>query len=315
MNFFEKETRRAEAASSYIKIAVILICAVTLCSSVMLTVLNKTFIGESGLYLNSAPTALPVILALLSVAVCFYGTMNIRKASRLEMLPRASRRTLSVISFLFIAQFFAIFIIYLLLGPLDIQYGVTNSLELAEKMKAALICYEILIPLSLFAPVYFVLAAFKRQINALFGSVTLIWILLYILRLYFDVTDWVMSPRKLTMICAMCIAAIFILYEIRFALGRGSSRKYFFFTALSAIFCISCGSAGVCSIYFGVYPLNYELPYFGVALLIGVYALVRVLSFIPKKSEKRVYEDFDMFDEEEIEDKTSEKEETSTETL
>ncbi len=314
MNFFEKETRRAEAGSSYIKIAVILICAVTACSAVALALFNRAFMGDNGLYINGAPTVLPIILVLVSIAVCVYGTMNVRKASKLERIPYVSRTPLLVISALLIAEFFAIFLIYILLGPLDIQYGidmgVANSLELAEKMKMALMCYELLVPLSLFAPVYFVIAAYKKQINAFFGSITLIWMLLYILRLYFDVTDWVMSPRKLTMICAMCIAALFILSEIRFAFGRGSARKYFFFASLSAIFCTSCGFAGICSVFSGAYPLNYEIPYFGVALVIGVYALVRVLSFIPEKDDRDEDEYFDMFEEESEENAAEDSEET-----
>lgn len=290
MNSPQNERRTAQAASSYVKIAVILICAVAVISAIALAVFNRVYLAENGLYLNGAPAALPISLTVIAIAACVFGTMNVRRAHRLDCLPDTGNVALTMLSFLITAEFFAIFIIYFLLGAADLQYGFGGSIEsnpaLAEKMKAAILCYKILMPLSLFAPIYFIVAAFKKKISALFGSVTLAWIILYILRLYFDVTDWVMSPRKLTMICAMCIAALFILYEIRFAFSRGSSRKYFFFAALASIFCIGCGFAGVFSVLSGVYPLNYELPYYGACLLIGIYALIRVISFIPARDDE-----------------------------
>ncbi len=314
MNFSDKEKRSAQAASSYIKIAVILICAVAAVSAMALAVFNRLYIGDNGLYVNSAPAAIPVALAVIAVGAAVFATMHTRSAQRLDALPETGSYALPMLSFVITAEFFAMFIIYLLLGAVDIQYGFGGSIEaspeLAEKMKTALFCYKLMMPFSLFAPIYFIVVAFKKRISALFGSVTLIWIMLYILRLYFDVTDWVTSPRKLTMICAMCIAALFILYEIRFTFSRGSSRKYVFFASLSAIFCFACGFAGVFSVLSGVYPLSYELSYFGVCLLIGVYALIRVISFIPKAKRYEddsycVYESGEKADETEAEVESS----------
>lgn len=296
MNFSDKEKRIAQAASSYIKIAVILICAVAVVSAMALAIFNRLYIGDNGLYVNSAPVAILVTLAIISVGAAVFATMHTRSAQRLDSLPETGSYALTMLSFVITAEFFAMFIIYLLLGAVDIQYGfggsIENNPELAEKMRTALFCYKLMMPFSLFAPIYFIVVAFKKRISALFGSVTLIWIMLYILRLYFDVTDWVTSPRKLTMICAMCVAALFILYEIRFTFSRGSSRKYVFFAALCTIFCFACGFAGVFSVLSGVYPLSYELSYYGVCLLIGIYALIRVISFIPGK---RRYEDDSYF--------------------
>ncbi len=296
MNFPEKERRVAQAGSAYIKMAILIICAVIVFSSMILAVFNRIYIGDNGLYVNGAPTVFLVILALISIAACVFGTMNVRRALKLDSVPDTGDVSLPMLSVLMAADFFAMFIIYFMLGAVDLQYGfggsIDNSPELAEKMKTAILCYKLLVPLSLFAPIYFIVAAFKKKISALFGSITLVWIILYVLRLYFDVTDWVMSPRKLTMICAMCIAALFILYEIRFAFSRGSSRKYFFFAALAATFCFCCGFAGVFSIISGVYPVNYELPYYSICLLIGVYALVRVLSFISSGMNENDYDDY-----------------------
>ncbi len=292
MNLFGKGRH---ATTLRINTAVVSTVVLSACAAVLLTTFNRTYLAENGLYKNGAPTACLVVLALLAVGVALFGAMNMSSRADGEILPKCSYRAQTIISFILVAEFVSIFALYFLLGPIDLQYGVGHGIanieNVTEKMKVALLCYRLLIPLSLFAPIYFVVAAMKKRVDPLFGCVTLVWTLLYILRLYFDVTDWVMSARKLTVICAVCVFAIFLMNEIRFAFGRGSFRKYFFFASLSAVFCIASGFAGVCSVLIKIYPLNYELGYYGVVLFMGLYAIVRVMSFLPeKRSHREIYD-------------------------
>lgn len=299
MNLFGKGRR---AATKRTNVSIVLTCVLSVCCAVLLTAFNSSYLGENGLYKNSSPVILLVLLALISVGAAVFGAINMTAHANASDLPMYNSKALTFVSIVMIAEFVSIFALYFLLGPLDLQYGVghgiSNIPDLAEKMKIALLCYRLLIPLSLFASVYFVLAAMKKKIDPLFGSVTLVWLLIYILRLYFDVTDWVMSVRKLTVICAVCIFAMFLINEIRFAFGRASFRKYYFFASLGAIFCISSGFAGVCSIFINIYPLNYELGYYGAVLFMGLYALIRVLSFLPeKRSHREIYDAYASSDE------------------
>lgn len=292
MNLFGKGSR---ATTSRINVSVVLTCILSFCCAVSLTAFNRSYLGENGLYKNSSPVWLLVLLAIMSMGASVFGALNMSSRSDASLLPKYNGKATVVISVVMIAEFVSIFALYFLLGPLDLRYGVghgvANMPDIVEKMKIALLCYRLLIPLSLFASVYFVIAAMKKRIDPLFGCITLIWLLLYILRLYFDISDWVMSVRKLTVICAVCVFAMFLMNEIRFAFGRASFRKYFFFASLSAVFCISSGFAGVCSIFIKIYPLNYELGYYGVLLFMGLYALVRVLSFLPeKRSHREIYD-------------------------
>lgn len=304
MNLFEKGSY---ARLYRLKASLVLISVLSFCSAVGLTAFNRTYLAQNGLYKNGAALIIPVLLAFFAVGSCIFGALSVESSDNVSDLPSARRTPLTVVSFVLGAELVSIFIIYMLLGPLDIQYGVgkgiLNTPDLAEKMKTALLCYRLMVPLSLFAPIYFVIAAMKNKIDAFFGSITLVWVLLYIMRLYFDVTDWVMSVRKLSVICAMCIFAIFLIHEIRFAFGRGDLRKYFFFSSLSSVFCISCGFAGVCSVFIKVYPLNYELPYYGALLFMGVYAFIRTLAFLPgKRSHSEIYDAYASEEENESED-------------
>ncbi len=273
--------RQQSLGSSKSKVAVVLIFVLSVFSAIALSLINRLYMEENYLYANGAPTAVLPILALAAVFVAFFGMIFVKRSDySVSELPSAGNSALYIISLLFVAEFIAIFILYFMYGAFDIGYGadIKNNAELLEKLDTATLSYQIMIILTPLAPVYFVVAAFKRKISAFFGSVTLLWVLAYILRTYFDVTDWVMSPRKLSMICAMCFAALFILYEIRFSFARGNVRRYFFMSALTAVFCFSAGLAGVLSSLFGAYPSAFEIPYYAVAMMLGIYACVRIYS-------------------------------------
>ena len=267
--------------SSKLKVTVAIIFVLSVISAIALSVINRLYIAENYLYINGAPTAVLPILAFVTVIVAIFGMLSVRKNDYSpKELPNAGNSLIYTVSLLLVAEFLAIFVLYVMYGAFDIGYGasIKNDASLLEKLETATLFYQLMIILTPLAPVYFVIVAFKQKISSFFGSITLLWILAYILRLYFDVTDWVMSPRKLSMICAMCFAALFMLYEIRFSFGRGNVRRYFFISSLTSVFCFSAGLAGVLSSLFGVFPSSFEIPYYGVAFALGVYAGARIYS-------------------------------------
>lgn len=291
MNFSVSGKRVARVSSPLIRGSIIATYVITAFSAIALTAFNRLYMEDNYIYANNSPVILLVILALVAVASAIYGSFSLQRASRLSSLPEIGTYGAygTMITSVLITAFFATaFLLYLVAGPYDIEYftgEIIPGSSLAKEMKGALGCYMATAVFAPFAGIYFIIVAFKKKINALFGSMTLIWMVLYILRLYFDISDWVMSPRKITMICALCIASLFILYELRFAFGRGSSRKYFVFCSLAAVFCSSCGFAGILSVLFNVYPLRFELPYYAICLMLGVYALIRLGSFmVPAKN-------------------------------
>lgn len=277
--------------SSKLKITAVIIFALTALSTVVFSFINSMYMGESYLYVNGAPTFVLIILVILAVALAGVGASFVKKSDySAQELPRDKTSTLYMLSLLFVALFLSIFIMYILKGAYDIGYGqsIKGNAELVDKLETLTLFYQIMIVLTPLAPVYFVISAFKGKTNAFFGTVTLLWILAYILRLYFDITDWVMSPRKLSMICAMCFGALFILYEIRFFFARGNIRRYFFVCALTTSFCLPAGLVGVVSSIVGVYPSSFEVPYYGVAFALGLYGAIRLYSvaFASREAEK-----------------------------
>ncbi len=264
---------------SKLKITAVLIFVLSALSAVVLSVINSMYMGENYLYENSAPTLVLPILAVLALVLAVLGTNFVKKDDySVSELPRDKTSISYMLSLFFVALFLSIFVLYVMFGAFDIGYGksISGNSDLLKKLETLTLFYQIMIVLTPLAPVYFVISAFKGKTNAFFGTLTLLWILAYILRIYFDITDWVMSPRKLSMLCAMCLAALFFLYEIRFSFARGNVRRYFFVAALTTVFCFSAGLAGVVSSLLGVYPSSFEIPYYAVALALGLYAAIRL---------------------------------------
>ena len=273
------------------KVAFVLLLILSFVSAAALTFINSAYLEDNYLYSNDVPTVILPILAFVIAFIALVGMLSVNKKSySTSSLPEKGISSMYVVSLMLVAVYLVIFVMYVLYGAFDIGYGapIKNNADLLEKLEMATLCYQIMIVLTPIAPIYFVLAGLKKKINAFFGSLTLLWVLAYILRLYFDVTDWVMSPRKLSMICATCFAALFTLYEVRFAFSRGNARKYFFVCALTASFEFSAGLAGVVSSIIGVYPSSFEIPYYMAALMIGVYAFIRLysLAFASVKTEE-----------------------------
>lgn len=281
-------SRPQSITSSKLKITAVLIFVLTALSTVVFSFINSMYMGESYLYVNGAPTSMLIIPVILAVALAGIGASLVKKSdySAYE-LPRDKTSVLYMLSLLFVALFLSIFVMYILNGAYDIGYGqsIKGNAELVEKLETLTLFYQIMIVLTPLAPVYFVISAFKGKTNAFFGTLTLLWILAYILRLYFDITDWVMSPRKLSMICAMCFGALFILYEIRFSFARGNVRRYFFVAAMTTVFCFPAGLVGVVSSLVGVYPSPFEIPYYAVAFALGLYGAIRLYSVAFASSE------------------------------
>ena len=268
-------------SSTKLKIAAVLIFVLSAISAVALSLINSMYMGENYLYENGAPTLVLPILAALALVLAIVGARFVKRDDySASEIPSDKTSVTYMLSLFFVALFLAIFVLYVMFGTFDIGYGqsISGNADLMEKLETLKLFYQIMIILTPLAPVYFVISAFKGKTSAFFGSVTLLWILAYILRLYFDITDWVMSPRKLSVICAMCLAALFFLYEIRFSFARGNVRRYFFMAALTTVFCFSAGTAGVVSSVLGVYPSSFELPYYAVAFAIGLYSGIRLYS-------------------------------------
>ena len=277
--------------SSKLKITAVLIFALSALSAVVLSLINSMYIDGNYLYANGAPVFVLPILAFAALVVAGIGASFVKKNDySVSELPSGKNSVFHILSLVFVALFLAMFVLYIMFGAFDVGYGqsINGNADLVEKLETLTLFYQIMIILAPLAPVYFVISAFKGKTNAFFGSLTLLWILAYILRLYFDITDWVMSPRKLSTICAMCLAALFFLYEIRFSFARGNIRRYFFVSALTTVFCLSAGLVGVVASLGGVYPSSFEVPYYAVAFAIGLYAAIRLYSiaFAEAKSEE-----------------------------
>lgn len=281
MDLNEKEKRMSAASSSHIKTAVFATAALSVICAAVLSCYNGLFIGSDMLYSSKAPAFLPIAALVLAISAAVAGSITLRREKGLNALPEIPSLLFQILSCLLCAAFLAVTVLYLVSGPHDITGGNMITEDFYEKMKIPLLCYMIYAIISPLAAMYFLMPAFgKKQTSALFGCITVSWLLLYLVRLYFDVSDMVMAPRKLTVIFAVCMAILFIISEIRFSLARGSSRKYFVYGSLTSVSCISSGVAGAVSALAGIYPTSFDLSYYVLITLIGIYALARLFSLV-----------------------------------
>ncbi len=300
-----------KAALASCRVLLFALYAIAVFAAIALTLVNKIFMADNYLYENGTPSALLLVFALFAVILSFVLAFTVGKVikGKDESVLGKANLARKIIATLFILAFVAAFLGYLSHGAFDIGYGnpAVNSTGLADRFESVKFIYKLMIVLTPLAGFYFT----SRKTNPLLGAVTIAWLLSYILRLYFDTSDWVMSPRKLSVTFAFCIITLFILYEIRFAFGRGSIRKYMFFGAFGGLSCFVSGFSGIFCSLLGVFPSIFELPYYIIVLLFGIYAFYRVHIIVfdgEKESENKTAEKS-----EENAEITEESEETVTE--
>ncbi len=275
----EKEKRMPKPTSARIKTGAFVILALSIIGAALLSWYNITFIGEDMLYSSHAPSFLPIIMLLAAVVASVAFSFMLRREKTLNSLPKTNDMAHQVICCLICASLLAITVLYIVLGTRDLNGGTELTDKLKEDIAIVLTCYMLYAVLAPVASLYFIKSAFgERKISVSLGCVAVLWFLLYLVRLYFDLSDMVEAPRKLTLLFAVCMAVLFLVCEIRFALGNASARKYFIFASLCAVSCISAGFAGGLCAMIGKYPTSVDFSYFVFVLLIGVYALERVFS-------------------------------------
>ncbi|MBQ5601951.1 MAG: hypothetical protein IIU77_03905, partial [Clostridia bacterium] len=174
-------------SSTKLKIVAVLIFVLSALSAVALSLINSMYMGENYLYENGAPTLVLPILAALALVLAIVGARFVKRDDySASEIPSDKTSVTYMLSLFFVALFLAIFVLYVMFGTFDIGYGqsISGNADLMEKLETLKLFYQIMIILTPLAPVYFVISAFKGKTSAFFGSVTLLWILAYILRLY-----------------------------------------------------------------------------------------------------------------------------------
>jgi len=104
----------------------------------------------------------------------------------------------------------------------------------------AFVKIQCVLSLAVFA--YFMLTAFSigkhAKIKSVLGILTILWHVVFLLVIYFDMSKPINSPIKMMFQFAVLVSMIFMVYELRFLLGMARPRMYMA-TALASIVVIS----------------------------------------------------------------------------
>jgi hypothetical protein len=185
-----KEKRMPTPTSARIKTGALVTLGLSLVGAVLLLWYNIAFIGEDMLYDSHAPAVLPIGLLLVAISSSVAFSFMLERDKRLNALPQTHDMPHQVICALICATLLAVTVLYFILGTKDLNGGEELTEKLREDISIVLRCYMIYALLAPVAALYFIKSAFgERRISVSLGCVTVVWFILYLVRLYFDLSD------------------------------------------------------------------------------------------------------------------------------
>lgn len=105
---------------------------------------------------------------------------------------------------------------------------------------------------------------------------TIVWLCVYMLRVYFDTSILLMSPIRMMTLAALSAALFFLLMELRLARGIHCPILYSVGATLTALFSGVSGFTALLLTVCGRLPLSTESVYYAFQLLLALFALLRM---------------------------------------
>ena len=137
--------------------------------------------------------------------------------------------------------------------------------------------------------VYFVLNFIfpdrKKKLKAWFGCATIVWYILFVLAIYFDMTSPLNDPLRLIEEFALVAAMMFIVSEIRFSIQI--PKKAFYISVSLIAFMLLCASSFAklfCAVN-GKLPMSYATFGHVYELVMAGYILSRLISYLGHSEE------------------------------
>lgn len=120
------------------------------------------------------------------------------------------------------------------------------------------------------------IAIYARKKWIFAPALTLIWVCAYLLRVYFDSSQLLMSPTRLMTIAALTATIFFLIVEMRLVRGIFSPILYGSAATLTALFAGVSGFSALLLTAVGSLPASTETLYYAFQLCIALFALFRM---------------------------------------
>ncbi|MBE6687285.1 MAG: hypothetical protein E7591_08705 [Ruminococcaceae bacterium] len=139
--------------------------------------------------------------------------------------------------------------------------------------------------LSLGVFIYFVFNAFSNEkhvkIKSVFGLVTILWHVLFVLTIYFDMTTPLNAPVKVLFQFAVLASMFYINYEMRFFVNIPQPRAYVAASLVSVVFLLSASVSMIVGKLMGKVNIGYlDLIYCVQLLCTAGYVLSRLFTYL-----------------------------------
>jgi|GEM_PF-2081551 len=244
---------------------------------IVFTVYERVYYDpEVTLLKTGAPVWHVVVLCVAAAALAVYAAFI--ADSRVFPLKYGRRSSLltNYSSLLTAISLFMIPVLHFLLRSVGSDHLVALWNNTDDNIHTASALTKITAFAALIAALYFLAVFFIDKTKPVLGIVSGIWILLVLLRLYYDMTEFVQDfLHKLNIVSLGC-AAVFLVAEIFYSVGKPFSRTFAAFGVLACFFCFVSGFPKVILTVFGFYTFGVGTAYALFEVAIALYAFSRL---------------------------------------
>ena len=233
--------------------------------------------------------ALFYILSVLALGFALSFALTARhfgineKTVETAPLPSAGLRAVSFVAAALlvatvIAQFLAI-------GSDDklFFYYVSNSRYYSP---AVAVIHTLTLVAALPAALWFFSVFMKKKVTVAHGIAPVLYLLLLVVRIYFDTTYHLNNPRWSARIFSLVVALLFFLFEVRQLLPQKRLTLYHLLSVSTAMILTVYSLSSLALNLLGVVNDGIEMIYDLFLLSLGVYALLRTLKTVEKKEDE-----------------------------
>lgn len=151
------------------------------------------------------------------------------------------------------------------------------------RQKAASALLKVNVAAAVPAAICFGYTAFTGKIRAIPSILISVWMLVYLLRLYYDMSVPMNDPLCRMSIVSICAALLYSLAELRYAVSKPSPFIHVFSGSASMIICGICGFSKAALIIAGKLDFGISGAYAIAESALALYALARMMSFVKKE--------------------------------
>ena len=250
-----------------------------LISGIILTMFNYFFYDFNlTLYAHGAPV-FAIYTIFISTILFFFTSFFTLKTDLLPLVyPKRNQRLCSVFLLLCALTLCATVLFGLLGSSKDRLITLFHTENLMLAAASALI--KISLVLAVPAAAYFFVSFISDKVMPVFSMFAGAWALVYMMRVYFDMSTVVMDPLRMLTTASAAAVALFMVVETRVGMERPSPRAYVFAGLCAAFICFVSGFSKVAAIFLRERAIEVQTTYDLFELFFGVYAFSRLWAFM-----------------------------------